>query len=139
MPPRRRTSVVLPLPDGPTIVRNSPSTMSRSIPCNAVKEPKRFTTFESRKTVEGIQPSLFCYAVDGSQACAGPGTGGGAGRADWSAPLRGVVDLDQPVIRRDDLIVDRARHLLLQRVPLDRVEFVLVEQREDIGVAHLRD
>ncbi len=39
-----RSDVVLPQPDGPSMVKNSPSAMSRSISVTAVKSPKRLVT-----------------------------------------------------------------------------------------------
>ena len=39
-PASMRSSVVLPEPDGPTMVKNSPSATSRSMPSTAVNVPK---------------------------------------------------------------------------------------------------
>src|SRR5262249_3214699 len=39
-----RIKVVLPQPDGPTMVRNSPSRVARSIPLRALKSPKCLAT-----------------------------------------------------------------------------------------------
>ena len=46
-----RISVVLPEPDGPTMVKNSPSTMSRSMASTATWLPKRrVSRFSARMT-----------------------------------------------------------------------------------------
>ena len=47
MPTSIRTSVVLPEPDGPTIVKNSPSTMSSDTRSTAAKGPKNLSMSRS--------------------------------------------------------------------------------------------
>ena len=49
MPTNKRMSVVLPEPEGPTMVKSSPSSMSRLTPSTAFRVPKLLTMFLSCK------------------------------------------------------------------------------------------
>src|SRR5882724_11793736 len=48
-------------------------------------------------------------------------------------------DVQQLIIVRHDVVLDRARHLFLQAVPLDGIQLFLGEEVEALRIAHLRD
>src|SRR5262245_58525812 len=102
MPARMRTSVVLPLPDGPTIVKNSPSLIPRSIRSTAVSVPKTLLTAASSRIGRDSPCGGFTF---GSR---------------HDVQKLGIVGYD--------VILDGTRHLLLQAVPLNGVELVRREQ-----------
>src|SRR5690606_1889280 len=148
MPTKRRIIVVLPDPDGPTMVRNSPSRISRSIPSIAVKLPKRLLTLSSRSTTlddiretPGQRPRCRgSYNAGERRTCRGKGPDVIAGVAApaGSAPPSGVVNLDQPVIVGDNAVLDAAVDVLLKFAPLDGLEFLLVKLLHDVLTPHLR-
>ena len=53
-----RSSVVLPQPEGPSSVKNSPASMARLTPSTAVNSPKRRVTFwiSSSAIADGLGP-----------------------------------------------------------------------------------
>src|SRR6476659_3557110 len=57
-----RNVVVLPEPDGPSIVKNSPRAMSRSTPSTAATSPYRFRTPTMRMSM-----SAAALAIDGRE------------------------------------------------------------------------
>src|SRR5512145_3056961 len=130
MPASMRSTVVLPLPDGPTMVKNSPSRMSRSTASTAATSPNRFVS--PRNSRIGDRPET----IERSSTT-------GPGRSSRSATrrfaLRGGHDVVQLLVVRHDVVLDRVRHLLLERIPLDRVELLLGEQLEAFRIRHLRD
>src|SRR6187455_2161980 len=70
-----RSVVVLPEPDGPSIEKNSPWAISRSMPATASTSPKTLRTFSSR-TAAGASDSASGAGPSGpgSAACAVVGT-----------------------------------------------------------------
>src|SRR6185437_2555950 len=59
-----RIKVVLPHPDGPTMVRNSPSRVARSIPFRAWKSPKIFARPLTSSTATALVLRAGCLAPD---------------------------------------------------------------------------
>jgi len=57
-----RKSVVLPDPDGPNMVKNSPSLMARSTPATAATEPKLFRTPVTR-TAAGVPVTELAFTA----------------------------------------------------------------------------
>src|SRR5436309_2484947 len=93
IPASIRKSVVLPLPDGPTMVKNSPSRISRSIESTAATSPKRLVR-DRNSRMEGrsdaIAPLLLASGRPTSSA-----TGAFA--------LRGAHDVEQLVVVGHDV------------------------------------
>src|SRR5437868_6034637 len=56
-PPIIRSVVVLPQPDGPSRLKNSPSSISRSMPSTAGTSPKRFVTWLRRTATGTLLPT----------------------------------------------------------------------------------
>src|SRR6188472_2113520 len=101
--PMIRSSVDLPQPEGPISETNSPSAISRSIPCSAVVWPNSF-----------VKPAILTTLIRGSP-------GRGARRASRRARSRGRTRCPEP---------SRLRRVVLAEVDDLRAEAVRNRRRE---------
>src|SRR6056297_95716 len=117
-----RNIVVLPDPDGPTMVKNSPSSISREIESRALNVPKW--------RLSPIRLSAVCL-------CAGSAVLVIRGSAAITNGSR--VDVVEPIVVGDDVKLDCVGDALVEFIPLDGVQFVGTEARKHFVLGHLAD
>src|SRR5690606_37637390 len=132
MPTRRRISVDLPLPDGPTMVRNSPSAMSSVMRSSAVNRPKRLVTFSIRRKVLPAMLKFPLIEMSPAGTMLPPEI-----FASGSAAASLDVDRQEFVVGRHFVELDAARQFFRKRIDLHGVQLVLVEQLHHLRITHL--